>query len=63
MGTGILAALLQIISLFVSASLKSAKTISSETISLASSAVAGKKKSGNSAKDFRERINLKDKKK
>jgi hypothetical protein len=44
--------------------MKSAKSISQETISLASSAIAGKKKSGNSAADFRERIavnNTKDK--
>jgi len=56
--------LFQIITLFRSTSMKSAKSISQETISLASSAIAGKKKSGNSAADFRERIavnNTKDK--
>jgi hypothetical protein len=36
--------------------MKSAKAISKETIALASSAVAGKKKSGNAAADFRDRI-------
>jgi hypothetical protein len=36
--------------------MKSAKHISNETIKLASSAIGGKKKSGNSAKDYRDRI-------